>query len=101
MTRPDGGLQAERTVLSWSRTGVALAAVGLLLVRDPIGRSGPVLAAVALLLAAAAGLVSRRRRVVVGRRTGSAVAPASREVAVLGLAVTALAAAVGVAVLVG
>ncbi len=94
-----GGLPRVRTSLAWSRTSLSLLGnAGLLLVRDPLGRTaGVVLAGVAFALALGTALVARRR-VDALVRPGASVT-AEREIVLLGCAVGALSIAVGVAVL--
>ncbi|GLW93905.1 DUF202 domain-containing protein [Actinokineospora globicatena] len=55
MTAPDRGLQAERTRLAWTRTGLACAAVGALLLHG--ARTPVALVAGLLVLLCAAGMV--------------------------------------------
>ncbi|GAA1223334.1 hypothetical protein GCM10009665_12010 [Kitasatospora nipponensis] len=65
-TRPAPGLQAERTLLAWSRTGLLLAVNATLVLRAALRDGQPALAAVGAMLAlAACGLFAfglRRRR---------------------------------------
>jgi uncharacterized membrane protein YidH (DUF202 family) len=60
---PDRSAAAERTLLAWTRTSIAVAAVGLLVVRLMVA-DAPVLAAAGFIVAAAAvglSVASRRR----------------------------------------
>lgn len=99
MTAP-AGLPRVRTSLAWSRTSLSLLAnAGLLLVRDPLGRTaGVVLAGTAFALALATALIARRRVDALVRP--GATLTAEREIVLLGCAVGALSLAVGVGVLV-
>lgn len=88
------GAQAERTGLAWHRTGLVLAGTaGLLLhASDDAVRPLRVATLVGLVAAAAALLVSGRRRSAVLRQgvDGSVRAPSARLVTALGLAGTVL-----------
>lgn len=78
----DPGAQAERTLLAWTRTGIAQAAVGLLLLRLAAPRSPLVLLLVLPLLATAIGLqVAARRRY--SRLSAGSDEPAGRLLATL------------------
>lgn len=58
----DAGLAASRTTLSWTRTGLAAAALGVLMLRNGLAGGRPLLAT-ALFDAVAICLVGRRRAV--------------------------------------
>jgi uncharacterized membrane protein YidH (DUF202 family) len=54
---PDDGLQQERTVLAWRRTGLALAVAALLIARLTVQALGPVAVVLGILCAVAAAWV--------------------------------------------
>lgn len=73
----DPGAQAERTLLAWTRTGIAQAAVGLLLLRFTAPRTPLALLLVLPLLVTAVALqVAARRRY--GRLSAGSDEPAGR-----------------------
>lgn len=94
------GLAAERTVLAWQRTSLALAVCGgLLLVRSPLGGSaGLVLAAAAFVLAGRVAVLGARRSRALEQDQAAPALPA-RTVVVLGAAVAGLALGAGASVL--
>lgn len=90
-----GGLQRERTQLSWERTAFSFMAVGILLAfrsREALVPGHSLLAVVALLAAATAALVRRRLS-----DPGAAVAPVPWAVALTGAITAALGMACAVA----
>ena len=92
------GLQAERTALAWTRTSVALAGNGfLLLVRDHgAGVAGWTPAGLALVLVVGTGLLGRRRRGQLRVLPAPARLRAGWEITVLASGVVVLAVGYGV-----
>lgn len=88
MTAAPPGAQAERTALSWQRTGLAAVAVGALTARTVAPVAGLVLLAAGVL---AAAVVAPLRYTRIRRATASGVSPAApltlRATALLTLAV--------------
>ncbi len=94
----DAGLQAERTALAWSRTGLAVVANGLLVLRSgwTSGEASLTFVAFALLVAAGAAILYggwRRRHLLNGLGT---TAPPAIAIAVAAV-VTLVACAAGIA----
>ncbi|WP_433785743.1 DUF202 domain-containing protein [Actinomycetospora sp. CA-101289] len=91
----DGGLQAERTGLAWSRTSLGVGANALLLAVREVshGRLGPAsgVAVLALVLAAGVALYGRQRTLRLRRAPLPVPLAADRAVLVLGGAVAVLA----------
>jgi len=90
----EGGLQAERTLLAWTRTSLALLANGALLMlrdlRNLPGRLGLAAVGLAVVIAAAAYAIGRRRqRVLTSRPLPHPLTPRV-EVYLLGLSVLVL-----------
>lgn len=93
----DPGLQAQRTALAWHRTGLAVLANALVILRSGVSAGHPVLTALGVLLLAgaagvAAGGVWRSRTLRLGAHAAATPVPVVRAVA----AVTVLAATAGV-----
>lgn len=100
MTEPfDGGAQAERTTLSWQRTGIGALAIGALLCRWHIaaGRSPwlPVLLVAVAGLAVLTLVPARYRTIMRDVRSGRSPLP---RVAVPAAALSAAAVVIGVAI---
>ncbi|MCX6463659.1 MAG: DUF202 domain-containing protein [Pseudonocardiales bacterium] len=109
MSRPDAvwdpGAQAERTALAWQRTGLSVAALGLLLVHARPAGYGPALWAGVLLLVAGGALAAvvapvRYRHIERVVRSGggpasSGTVPATALVVLAGIAAIAALLAVG------
>lgn len=100
--RRPAGLQAERTALAWTRTSLALAGNGfLLLLRDHgAGATGWAPAALALLLVIGTGLLGRRRRGQLRHLPGPTRLRAGWEITALACGVAVLAVGYGLEVVV-
>jgi uncharacterized membrane protein YidH (DUF202 family) len=86
----DPGVQQERTALAWQRTGLSLAAAGVLYLHATVSRAWLLIPGAALLLVAAATLLTgwrRYERLHQQLQTGAPVA-APRPLATLATAVT-------------
>lgn len=96
----EGGLQAERTSLAWTRTSLALLANGVLLLlrdlRNLPGRLGLAAVAFAVLVATATYIIGRRRQGVLTKRPLPQPLTPRREVYLLGFSVVVL---IGVSIL--
>jgi hypothetical protein len=87
------GVQAERTALSWRRTGLSLAALAALTVKAMIASTSVALLVAAVLLALAMGLVALHERRLRQRAGRELVAEAPVIASVVGLTVGCVAVA--------
>jgi uncharacterized membrane protein YidH (DUF202 family) len=103
-SRPDPGLQPERTALAWARTSFAVLANGILLMlKNFHGPAGPlrlVAAGLAVAFAISVYLIGVRRQTTLGRRPLPRHITPRREVYVVGTAVLVLIAVSALALLV-
>ncbi|MBI3216179.1 MAG: DUF202 domain-containing protein [Mycobacterium sp.] len=101
---PDGGLQAERTSLSWGRTSLAMLANGGVLLLKEFGQAGHPLrlaaAGLAVVIALGTYLIGTRRQAVLRKWPLPATVTATREVHLVGAAVLLLMVVSVIAVLV-